>query len=134
VILRIKDAINGYIVEIDPEVSLGDGFGQLIEQHVFTNYDDVLTFIRDFYSRRPNKNSMPPKPEAAPKTGLYVMEARVHASEDNPAEIAQGNTHFVAVLLAVYGKPGYFALATRNLPRDEAESFAKDLLKDGNRR
>jgi len=73
VILKLKDANNGFIIEVDPEITMGmsaDPFAPSpplvqgryitkVEHHVFKDVEEMLTFIREFYAKRPNKNTPP---------------------------------------------------------------------------
>jgi hypothetical protein len=71
VILKIKDAANGFIVEIDPEIMYDERRRETYdvyltrhaEQHIFTTLDELLEFVRKFYTERPNKNTPPRRGE-----------------------------------------------------------------------
>lgn len=58
--LIIEEAENGFIVEEDTEVFIS-GTKAPGKKHVFGGLADMQEFVKDFYTKRPNKNTPPRK-------------------------------------------------------------------------
>lgn len=60
--LMVEEAENGFVVEEDTEVIVN---GKVVpgKKYVFPTLEETTTFITEFYSKRPNKNTRPKKKE-----------------------------------------------------------------------
>lgn len=54
--LNIEEVENGFIIEEDPELIV-NGVKVAGKKHVFADLDTMQEFVKDFYFKRPNKNS-----------------------------------------------------------------------------